>query len=422
MRRSFKRLVVRSVLSAWLLGFAVVVLYANTRSWDEDRARRDGVFLLHRLIENVPPQAREARLTELRQHFSFEVALVDSSDVAKQLGRPLAAGEAVAHRASLRHSWYFLSLGEGGVALAAGPVNPAVPDDLLPVGVIVLVVALPLLAGLIAMRVEREIAKVEVASEALASGDLAARVGTDRDKGPSNELASNFNRMAERIEGLVRSRDELVQAVSHELGTPLARLRFQLAFLRDDGGADASRVAAIDGEVNALEELVAELLSYVQSDDAPFERQTFDPASSLADLAELAGLDGQRDGGAEVTVDVELANNGALNADPKLFQRAVENLLRNAMAYAKSRVLLKTHHEAGHFVVAVHDDGPGVPESLRDKVVAPFVRATADRDRRTGGVGLGLAIVSRILQRHDGSLEIGDSPLGGAVVTTHWPV
>jgi signal transduction histidine kinase len=71
--------------------------------------------------------------------------------------------------------------------------------------------------------------------------------------------------------------------------------------------------------------------------------------------------------------------------------------------------------------ISVHDDGPGFPDELREKVSTPFVRLDADRSRTTGGVGLGLAIVSRIMDRHGGRLEIGDSPLGGAKVATVWP-
>ncbi|MEM9731009.1 MAG: ATP-binding protein, partial [Myxococcota bacterium] len=108
-------------------------------------------------------------------------------------------------------------------------------------------------------------------------------------------------------------------------------------------------------------------------------------------------------------------------ADPRLFQRAIENILRNAMKYARGNVRLELTQDEAHVRVVVHDDGPGIPEDLREKVMIPFFREEAARDRKTGGVGLGLAIVSRIMHRHGGRLAIDSSPLGGARVATWWP-
>ena len=157
----------------------------------------------------------------------------------------------------------------------------------------------------------------------------------------------------------------------------------------------------------------------MQTDGLVPNRQTFDPARVLTDLAELAALDAQN--GREIDVSVQLGDRVLVLADPRLFQRAVENLLRNAMRHASQRVRLELTAEPDAVRVAVHDDGPGIDEALREQVTQPFFRAEADRGRHTGGVGLGLAIVARILDGHTGRIEITDSPLGGAQVTTVWP-
>ena len=285
-------------------------------------------------------------------------------------------------------------------------------------GIVLAIVGLPLIAGLIAMRVEQQLRKVEHASQALAVGDLGARV--EIQSGQPNELAANFNAMAERIEHLIRSRDELVQAVSHELGSPLSRLRFHIELLehqseekRDD------RISAMSRELDALDELVAELLSYVQSDELELERVEFDPIRGLTDIAELARLETPDD--RTIDVDCVLPVSASVLADQRLFLRAIENLVRNAVRHAGSRVQLVLTDDEDYVRVSVHDDGPGIPEALREKAMTPFVRVEADRGRKSGGVGLGLAIVSRIMDRHGGRLEIGDSPLGGAKVATLWP-
>ncbi|MEX1363024.1 MAG: ATP-binding protein [Nannocystaceae bacterium] len=417
MRRSFQRLVAMSVLGSWAVGFVIILGWALGRSWTDDRARGDGVFMFHELLDQTPVPDRPARLEELRSHSSIELSLLSVSEVERRVGRGVGPGERIPHRVSFREEWYFLVLGDGESALAAGPVDPVVPEAAFPIGVLVAIIGLPAIAGLIALRVERELTKVERASEALGFGQLGVRVDTER--GPSHELASRFNAMAERVERLVRDRDELVQAVSHELGSPLSRLRFQLELLGNGTEQERSdRLAAMVGELDALDDLVAELLTFVQSDDLRLELRSFDPKPGLADLVELASLEAPED--RMVDVDTVLPDGVRVLADQRLFMRAVENILRNAMRYAQGKVRLELVEEAGSVRVNVHDDGPGIPAGVREKVTRPFYRLQEDRGRRTGGVGLGLAIASRIMLRHEGSIEIGDSPVGGALVSTRW--
>jgi signal transduction histidine kinase len=334
------------------------------------------------------------------------------------VGRPASPGEQIPHRVSRFEDWYFLVFEDGQGALAAGPVNPAAPAGLLPIGMILAIVGLPVIAGLLAFRVEQRLTKVERASQALAVGDFSVRV--DNQHGPSDELAANFNAMAERVERLIRSRDELVQAVSHELGSPLSRLRLHMELLENQSDMQREeRLIAMTRELDALDELVAELLDYVQSDELALDRHAFDPNRALTDLAELARLEAPDD--RPVEVDLEFPNGASVFADQRLFQRAIENILRNSVQHARGKVLLELKQDEEHVRVAVHDDGPGIPEELREKVMVPFFRLEADRSRNTGGVGLGLAIVSRIMHRHGGRLAIDSSPLGGAKVETLWP-
>jgi signal transduction histidine kinase len=137
------------------------------------------------------------------------------------------------------------------------------------------------------------------------------------------------------------------------------------------------------------------------------------------DLTELARLEVPED--RLVEVELVLSNRAQAFADQRLFQRVVENLLRNAVRHADRIVMLEFTEDEGYDQIAVHDDGPGIPDELRERVLVPFVRLGSDRDRKSGGVGLGLAIVRRIMQRHGGRVVIDRSPLGGARVTTRWP-
>ena len=418
MRRSFRRMVLLSVLLTWALSFLLIAVYTQPISWGEQRAEKDGVFLMHELLDEVPAPERPDRLAELSRHHHHPLALIPVAEVEERVGRSARAGEAILHRPYLNTEWYFVVFTDGSQALAVGPVDRVVPPGMFPFGFLTTVFSVPIIAALLALRIEGQLRKVERASEAIAVGELSARV--DAERGPSRELAAKFNAMADRVERLVRSRDELVQAVSHELGSPLSRLRFHIELLHDGPEEErADRTAAMTEDLDALDELVAELLTYVQSEDNAIAKVEFDPLQTLRHLAELAEL--EVPDGDEVSVEVAAGRDVPLVADQRLFQRAVENLLRNAVRHAKAQIRLELHDDTREVRVAVHDDGPGIPPELREQVTRPFVRLESHRSRETGGVGLGLAIVSRIVQRHDGRIEIGDSPLGGAVVSTIWP-
>lgn len=321
-------------------------------------------------------------------------------------------------RISPREEWYFLAFADGDRVLAAGPVDPVIPAGRRPIGLLGGLLVLPLLVGTLALVMERSLRPVERVSDALAVGDFSARV--DELTGPSAELAIRFNAMAERVERLIKDRDELVQAVSHELGSPLTRLRLHLELLEGaDDAQHGTRVLAMARELDALDELVEELMRYVQFDNVALQRRAFDVESLLGDLAELALLEVAE--ASSIKVDVAGGEGVAVFADPRAFQRAVENLVRNAVRYAHQQVRVEVSVEGTGVRVAVHDDGPGIPEGLRKKVLAPFIRIDDHRGRKSGGLGLGLAIVERIVARHGGRVVLRSSPLGGATVETWWP-
>ena len=418
MRWSFVRLTAGSVLLCWVVSFALLAAYSRSRSWTDERARTDGVFLAYEILDEEERQDRAARLHELRQHYWVPLALVSNEEVERSVGKSVHPGEHIPHRVSHREEWYFLVFADGSGALAAGPVDPVVPPGFMPIGVVLAILGLPLLAGLLAVAVDRSLRRVERASDALGRGNLRARV--ESGSGGATELAERFNAMAERVERLVKSRDELVQAVSHELGSPLSRLRFHLELLETEPEPRREeRLHTMARELDTLDELVAELLSYIQSDDLATDIRAFEPGPLIVDLAELATLEAVET--RPVEVELELREDADGVADVRLFQRAVENLLRNAVQHAGTRVVLELSQNGEGLHVTVHDDGPGIPEDLRDQVKLPFFRLESDRGRKTGGAGLGLAIVTRIVERHGGQLTIGASPLGGAAVRTSWP-
>ncbi len=259
---------------------------------------------------------------------------------------------------------------------------------------------------------------VEDAAKAIAAGDLSARV-SERQASAVKPLAHAFNNMASRTETLVRTQRELLQAVSHELRTPLTRMRFAIDLIEtaSDDEERKRRLMSLDAATEELDELVGELLTYVRM-------ETTEPNSDL----ECIRL--------QMTLDALLPTHQALHpsirfdvqnqfdkdadflfADRTGFQRAIGNLLSNAGRFASSQVTVHAEPNGEFVIVDVDDDGCGIPEAERDNVFEPFVRL----EDESSGVGLGLALVKRIMIQHRGSVEVHSSSLGGCRIRTKWP-
>jgi signal transduction histidine kinase len=122
-----------------------------------------------------------------------------------------------------------------------------------------------------------------------------------------------------------------------------------------------------------------------------------------------------------IEVDSTLGESSEPKIDERSFERVLGNLITNAARHAEARVLVRLAHEDDWLVAAVHDDGPGIPAQDRKCIFEPFVRLDKSRSRETGGVGLGLAIVSRVLRANSGEVRVEESDLGGAAFLTSWP-
>ncbi len=208
-----------------------------------------------------------------------------------------------------------------------------------------------------------------------------------------------FNRMQARIQRLVSDRTMMMAAVSHDLRTPLARVRFRIADL------DPALRDAIGEDIQQMDELIGQMLSFTRDALPGAERRRFDLsalAQSLVDDLADAGADVAFEGPDRLTVEANLA----------AVRRVLSNLLDNALKYAgHARLKLE---QAGDMVTAiVEDDGPGVPAAMQEAVFEPFRRLEPSRNRKTGGVGLGLAIARNLARGHGGDIAI-DAAAPGA--------
>jgi two-component system sensor histidine kinase CpxA len=227
--------------------------------------------------------------------------------------------------------------------------------------------------------------------------------------------------MAERIETLLMTERQLLQDVSHELRSPLARLTFEAEMVRKTTDRDVT-ATRLRHEIERLSELVETLIDMARAEGEPgaVEMEEFCLNDLLTMTVEDCDVDAQ---GAGCRIDVSLEPETIVEGNAELIRRAVENVLRNAIRYSPRggsvEVTLKREGDIAN--ITVRDYGPGIPEALTQRIFDPFFRADASRDERTGGLGLGLAIARRGVRVHHGDITAKDaSP--GAMLTISLPL
>lgn len=397
MRRFFVRLYLPLALCIVVTILASAIIVFRVMPQQIRNQQRDKLMEISRTVREARPSSR-AELAALADSLGVEMAVTRTTGSGPLPQRP---------------GWVRLPglPGEWDLRVSLESLS----RDRHPAILVLMVFVLPLLlleGGVLYLALgplRRRLARLQWATERFGAGNLGIRVGTE-DKGDLIEsLGSTFNSMAGRVENLVDAQRQLLGSVAHELRTPLARLRVALELLRD-GGAESSRLARMETDLEELDSLVTELLSYnrlVSMDVASTEEV------SLRQLCEeMASAEGWSGPDVEVGVDGE----ARCRVDRKLFARAVANLIRNAVRHASGRVAVRVSGGGGFCAVSVEDDGPGLPDQPR-RLLKPFVKGAGSR-----GPGLGLAMVDRIVSLHGGDLRLGrSSSLGGACVTISVP-
>ena len=327
---------------------------------------------------------------------------------------------------------YRTTVRRGGRAVAAlGVGEPLAPVEraqdevartFLLAGTATLALAL-LLGYLVAVRTARPLRRMADVAARVDAGDLSPRMRADA--GRSDEirrLADSFDTMLDRLEDAFARQRAFASDASHELRTPLTVIRGQLEVLARTPDPTADDVRHVERlvrtEILRMERLVDDLLVLARADESEFlRRRTIELEPFAAEL-----LDGFR-----ATADrrFELAGvpEGKLEADPDRLAQALRNLLRNSVEQTAPGGLVRlTGAAAGEWViVAVEDDGPGIPAEQRERVFDRFHRTDSARTRARGGTGLGLAIVRAVAEAHGGGVAVGESPEGGARVEISLP-
>lgn len=322
------------------------------------------------------------------------------------------------------------------------PPGPRVffgPHDIPGLGIAIAIITSGLMCYLLAWSMTSPVTRLRRAAQSLAAGDLSARTGAPAG-GRSDELTElmrDFDRMAERIEGLVDSQSRLLKDVSHELRSPLARLSVALGLARQRATPEVapeleSSLNRIELEADRLNQLIQRLLTISRLESGTDGlRKTM---LSLRELVEQVAHDAEYETpgrGCRVTADVtaDAADKFLVEADPDLLRSAVENVVRNATRYTAEGTTVEVrlerqqaaHGNGDEIVVRVSDSGPGVPDEALPKIFEPFYRLDDARNRQTGGAGLGLSIADRAVRLHGGQLRASNRKEGGLEVEIRIP-
>jgi signal transduction histidine kinase len=257
-------------------------------------------------------------------------------------------------------------------------------------------------------RVTRPLASLTRAAEALGR---SGRTEALQETGASEvrRAARAFNEMQGRIRRLIEDRMQMVAAISHDLRTPITRLKLRAEFV-DDPDEREKMLRDLD----EMETMIRETLALSREDANPEPRVRLDLARLLAESVE--GLE-------HVTLEIDpsLAEGAAaIEAQPIALKRAVANLIENAVVYGK-RAEVRLAQTADEFEIRIEDQGPGIPEPEFERVFRPFYRLEASRNRDSGGAGLGLAIARSVVRSHGGDIVLANRPEGGLRATISLP-
>jgi two-component system sensor histidine kinase CpxA len=282
----------------------------------------------------------------------------------------------------------------------------------------------------LAQHLSAPIRRIQEGARALASENLDARGGAslrvsagfeDR-KDELAVLARDFDAMAD---GLIANRaavTRLLRDISHELRSPLARMRLAVGLARRPTADSERQLDRLEREIERLDDLISQVLKLARLNgtDAPIEREPVDMDEMIEEIVHDANFEGAAKG---CKVSVEGSAGRTVNGNRELLRSAIENVLRNAVRYSPPGAPVEVAVERGDagLAVSIRDRGPGVPAADLERIFEPFFRVAESRDRDSGGEGIGLAITSQVMRAHGGSATAGNRPAGGLEVRLGLP-
>jgi two-component system sensor histidine kinase CpxA len=371
-----------------------------------------------------------AYLDDLERRTELKAYLVGASANVPEEARAIAGHEFTMRRT--RYGVWLVSPARGpsGAAYSFVALVPwrlfTVTEEPLWIPLLSMFVMAGAVCYLLARRLARPATVLRRAARQYAAGDLSARV-TDtnvlRHGDEFGELAGEFNAMADQIEKAMENQRRLIGDLSHELGSPLARLRLAVGLARKQLGASAEApLDRIEREAERLDALTQQVLDLVRAEarSAAAVRKQIRVDELLRGLANDAELEASAK---QCHVLIDGVSECEVEADAEMLRSALDNVLRNAVKYTAERtcVELECRGEAGRIRITVRDRGPGVPDDSLPHLFEPFYRVNQARDRKSGGAGLGLSIARHAIEKHGGTIRAINRGGGGLQVEIELP-
>jgi len=282
----------------------------------------------------------------------------------------------------------------------------------------------------LARHLSAPIRRIQAGARALASENLAVRVSAELRvsaglEGRRDELAvlaRDFDAMADQLRANRGAITQLLRDISHELRSPLARMRVALGLARQPPADLSLQLDRLEREIERLDSLISQVLKLARlhGTDAPFARETFELDEVIEEVVRDANFEGAVK---NCQVRLQGAAAAAVNGNRDLVRSAIENVLRNAVRYSPqdAPVDVSVARTESGVVILIRDQGPGVPDTDLERIFEPFYRVAESRDRDTGGEGIGLAITAQVMKAHGGSAEAANGRPGGLEVRLNLP-
>lgn len=390
---------------------------------------RVSAFLVINELGRHKRQDRLDALKDIRDIFEYPVNLraPDNLDISPSNLKLLKKGDIVVElkntTASTPELIAYAPMGNWPYVLKLGPIPLFnwFPLALIGVVVVFLLLFMATATYLFVHPIERRLKVIDLKVEQIGNDqEISIESASNHDKDAIDRLEGTVDEMTCRIHRLIDAQADMVRAISHELRTPITRIRFRMSSIEDIGLAEVvEETEGVERDLTELEKLIDEVLTFtklkrekpeIQVEPIGLENFFSEIEQSISPLAH------------SVDVNFEQAQNVQVHGDRRFLHRAIENLILNAVRYANSKVNVRYVSCDRYQHIYVSDDGPGIPPDERKSVFEPFKRLDASRCRQSGGYGLGLAIVSQIAMWHQGSAQAGESELGGADMVFSWPL
>jgi two-component system OmpR family sensor kinase len=268
------------------------------------------------------------------------------------------------------------------------------------------------------------IRRIQAGARALASENLDVRVsaGLEDRKDELAVLARDFDAMADQLRANRSATTQLLRDISHELRSPLARMRVALGLARQPPADFQVQLDRLEREIERLDSLISQVLKLARlhGTDALMERETFDLDEMIEEVVRDASFEGAAK---NCRVSLQGAAHAAILGNRELLRSAIENVLRNAVRYSPTdaQVLVSISRTGSGLEILIRDGGPGVPPADLQRIFEPFYRVAESRDRDSGGEGIGLAITSQVMKAHGGSAKAANASGGGLEIRLSLP-